>query len=322
MSRSGPGLLLQDIGKDDPQIAAVRGIIAAISPDILLLTGIDWDFDGQALGALNLTLAEPYPYFYAPRPNNGMESGADLDGNGLLGEARDAQGYGRFPGQGGMALLSRRPILADEARDFTGLLWRDLPGTMIGKADISEDAQAVQRLSSSAHWDVPVEIGVGAQLHILAFAATPPVFDGPEDRNGWRNHDEAAFWLRYLDGDLPEPPPPQPFVLMGDFNLDPVDGEGQRAAFHALLASGHLQDPKPRSAGAALAVDADHMGDAALDTADFDGPGNLRVEYVLPSSDLTVAAAGVVWPPPNAPLADAAATASRQKLVWVDIVLP
>ncbi|OOY29904.1 hypothetical protein BMI90_05005 [Thioclava sp. L04-15] len=322
LSRSGPGLLLQDIEKGDPQVVAVREVIDTVSPDILLLTGIDWDYDGQALDALNRSLATPYPYFYAPRSNSGMQSGADLNGNGVLGEARDAQGYGRFPGQGGMALLSRRPIRADAARDFSDLLWRDLPGTMIGKTGMSDEAQAVQRLSSSAHWDVPVEIGTGAPLHLLAFAATPPVFDGPEDRNGWRNHDEAAFWLRYLDGDLPETPPARTYILLGDANLDPADAEGRRAALQSLLSGGFLQDPAPRSKGAELAADADHKGDPGLDTADFDGPGNLRLDYVLPSSDLKIAAAGVVWPAPDAPLAKAAARASRQKLVWVDIVLP
>ena len=39
-----------------------------------------------------------------------------------------------------------------------------------------------------------------ADLHLLAHHPTPPVFDGPEDRNGRRNHDEAALWTAWLDG--------------------------------------------------------------------------------------------------------------------------
>ncbi len=36
-------------------------------------------------------------------------------------------------------------------------------------------------------------------LHLLASHPTPPAFDGPEDRNGRRNHDEIRFWNDYLD---------------------------------------------------------------------------------------------------------------------------
>ena len=52
------------------------------------------------------------------------------------------------------------------------------------------------------------------------------------------------------------------------------------------------------------------------------GPGNLRVDYVLPSATLAVSGAGVFWPAPGDPAAGVAATASRHRLVWVDIVLP
>lgn len=323
LSRKGPGLLLRDItaGKD-PQIKAVGEILDQAQADMLLLTGIDWDYDGRALAALNATLARPYPYLYAPQPNAGLRSGADLDGNGVLAEARDAQGYGRFQGQGGMALLSRLPIETKSVRDFSTLLWRDLPHSTISNAEMSDRAQAVQRLSSVGHWDVPVALADGQALHLFAFAATPPVFDGPEDRNGWRNHDEAAFWLRYLDGDLAQAAPKPPFVLMGDINIDPQDGEGRRAALHALLSDPRLQDVTPQSLGGKLAADIAHKGDPAQDTADYNGPGNLRVDYVLPSAGLKVTRAGVIWPAPGAALAKAAARASRHKLVWVDILAP
>ena len=256
-----------------------------------------------------------------------MASGLDLDGDGKTGGAGDAQGFGRFSGEGGLALLSRYPIEADAARDFSTFLWRDLPGNLIEGAGLSPEATAVQRLSSTAHWDVPLLVG-SQSLHLFAWAATPPVFDGPEDRNGRRNHDEAAFWLRYLDGDLSMAPPKGPFVLLGDANLDPVDGEGRPEALRALLAHPRLQDPRPASAGAAMAPqtgrNAGHGGEAALDTADWDDAriGNMRVDYVLPSRDLRVLGAGTFWPAPEAPMAGAAATASRHALVWVDISLP
>ena len=74
-----------------------------------------------------------------------------------------------------------------------------------GQGNDPPDLAAVQRLATTGFWDVPVETPSG-QLHLLAWHATPPVFDGPEDRNGRRNHDEAAFWRLLLEGALPMPP--------------------------------------------------------------------------------------------------------------------
>lgn len=321
LSRAGPGLLLRDIeGGKDAQVAAAITVIAAARPDILLLTDFDWDNRGIALDAFAAGLHAvglDYPHRFAPRPNSGMDTGLDIDGNGRAGEPRDAQGYGAFPGQHGMALLSRFPIRAEASRDFSALLWADLPGAMIDGAGLPEAARAVQRLSSTGHWDVAFQLDAAYALRIWAMAATPPIFDGPEDRNGRRNHDESAFWLRYLDGALPQSPGPEPFVLMGDIDLDPERGEGRRDALTALLADPRLRDPHPGSAGGTAAG----QGEA---TADFGGrSGALRTDYILPCAALRVLASGVIWPASGPdPLARAVTAASRHRLVWVDIDAP
>ncbi|MFT3690702.1 endonuclease/exonuclease/phosphatase family protein [Paenirhodobacter sp.] len=286
LTRSGPGLLLRDIeGGRDKQIAAAVQAIDAVHPDVLLLTGFDWDYQGVALAAFAARLGPDYPHRYAPRPNTGMATGLDLDGNGRMGQARDAQGYGRFAGEGGMALLSRLPL--GEARDFSAFLWADLPGAQV--AGQPPEVLKIQRLSTTAHWDVPVLTASGP-LHLLAHAATPPAF---EPRNIARNHDETAFWLRYLDGALPVKPAPGPFVVLGQMNLDPDKGAGDRAALTTLLS--RVRDPLP-----------------GRDTVDYGKPpGALRTDYVLPSPDLTVTGAGI------GPLGG-----SRHHIVWVDISLP
>lgn len=303
-------------------------VIAAARPDVIALQGVDYDLDGAALSALAGALARAgldYPHRFAGPPNSGRRSGLDLDGDGRADGPRDAQGYGRFTGQGGMAVLSRYPIAVEAMRDFTPLLWADLPGATLpeqgGKPFPSAAAQAVQRLSSVAHWDLPVETPQG-RLHLLAFHATAPVFDGPEDRNGLRNRDELRLWPLYLDRAL-GPEPPERFVLLGDANLDPADGEGRHEAIRALLADPRLQDPRPQSSGAQAAADPGHSGDPALDTVDWEGPGNLRVDYVLPAAGLKVQGAGVLWPEPSGSEdrvgAETVARASRHRLVWVDL---
>lgn len=319
LDRRGPGLLVQDLTRgEDPQIAAIARVAAALDADILLLTAVDYDRGQVALGLLADRLAATgveYPHRFAFRPNTGMQTGFDVDGNGRVNDARDAQGYGLFSGQGGMAVLSRLPLDTANARDHSAFLWRDLPGSLSPDAP---DLANVQRLATTGFWDVPALTPAGP-LHLLAWHATPPVFDGPEDRNGKRNHDEAAFWRHYLDGALPIPPPSAPFVLLGDGNLDPADGDGLREGIGALLAHPALQDPHPQ--GSHGRQEPAHQGDPALDTVLYDDLGGLRLDYVLPSAGLTITAAGVLWPAPDDPLTADLATASRHFPVWIDIDL-
>ncbi len=320
LDRAGPGLLVKalDEGKD-PQIAAVLRVLVALNADVILLTSVDYDRGGVALALLADQLRAmglDYPYRFAARPNTGMQTGFDVDANGRLGDARDAQGFGLFSGNAGMAILSRLPVTEGAARDFSDYLWRDLPG---GMADDPPDLAAVQRLATTGFWDVPVETSAGP-LHLLAWHATPPVFDGPEDRNGRRNHDEVAFWSRFLAGNLPMVPPDAPFVLLGDGNLDSADGDGLRDGIAALLALPALQDPAPR--GNHGRTEPAQTGDPALDTVLYGDIGGLRLDLVLPSAGLTVSASGILWPPATDPLMPDLTAASRHFPVWIDITLP
>ncbi len=329
LTREGPGLLARDIlSGTDPQVAAAIAVIGRADPDVLLLTGFDWDLDGVALAAFRAALAEAgsnYAHAYAPRPNTGLDSGFDLDGDGNLIGRSDRIGYGAYPGQGGMAILSRLPVDAGAARNFSSFLWRDLPGNRLANANLPAAVADVLPLSTTAHWDVPVLTAGGERVHLLAWLASPPVFR-PEAMNRARNHDETAFWLRYLDGALPAPPPEVPFVILGISNTDPDAGDGDPGAMTALLADPRLADPRPASAGGLAAAVEGAAGDPALDTADWAANpnvgDNLRVDYVLPSADLTVTGSGVLWPAPSDPLAATVAAASPHRLVWVDVSLP
>jgi hypothetical protein len=162
------------------------------------------------------------------------------------------------------------------------------------------------------------------------------VFDGTEDYNGRRNADEIRFWSDYLNnasyiyddrqqtGGLK---PDTLFVLGGAFNLDPVDGEGLKESIINLLQNKNLQDVKPSSSTAKTAsekqggINDTHKGDSALDTVDWwdegkNPPGNLRVDYLLPSITLSVVNSGVYWPTVDL---DYDKTRPSHKIVWMDI---
>lgn len=297
LSRKGPGLLVRDLMRDkDKQIKAVVDRIVRLQPDVLALQSVDYDYDGIAAGLLKDELTKaghPMPHHFLAAPNTGVPTGFDLDRNDRLGEARDAQGYGQFRGQGGMVLLSRYPLI--ETQDFSALIWAEQPDAQLPDGYFSQLEADMLRLHSVGAWDVTVDTPSGA-LHVLISKAGPPVFDGPENRNGLRNADEIAFWTSYIETLS------KPFVILAGLNNDPVQGEGLKPALLDLLESDAVADPKPAS---------EAFGTATVNW-DF---GKLRVDYVLPSSALGVHASGVDWlaTEPDATYG------SRHRPVWVDV---
>lgn len=316
LARKGPGLLLRDILKGkDPQINAVIDVITHNNPDILVLTGFDFDLGQVALQAFAKVLNDggsTYPHVFSLKPNTGEPTGLDLDQNGKLGEPRDMQGYGRFAGQSGMAVLSKFPILTDRVQDFSDMLWIDLPGHKLpqldGVAFYPPTVTDVLKLAETGHWVVPVQPLAGPPIDLLMFAATTPVFDGPEDRNGTRNADQMRFWIQYLDGRMFNRDISRPVVLIGKANVDPNAGAGLRYVMNDLLNHPAVQDPLPSRPTVAFRPPPN-------------GPGDLRVDYVLPDARFTVRDAGVDWPGSNDPRLPDIQTASRHRLVWTDLVL-
>ncbi|MEJ6393712.1 endonuclease/exonuclease/phosphatase family protein [Gymnodinialimonas sp. 2305UL16-5] len=351
MNRETQGGLAEALAADDPQIAAVVEVIEHVEPDILLINEFDYDPEAAATFA-ETHLGGAYPHHFIAPSNTGLASGVDLNGDGEIGTegpayANDAFGFGLFEGQYGMLVLSRYPIDTEAVRTFQTFLWADMPEARLpvnedGSSFYSDAAREVFRLSSKSHWDVPIETPDGV-LHLLASHPTPPVFDGPEDRNGTRNADEIRFWADYIEnagyiyddtggtGGLPEG---TPFVIAGDLNADPLDGDSTDSAAQQLLDMSQINDTAPpESEGGTEAAEQSgandtHLGNPAFDTADFgdnadeNQPGNLRVDYVLPSENLGVVEAGVYWPLVGEPGWDAAERASDHRLVWIDITLP
>ena len=263
LNRNAAGQLIVDLSTpDNAQAADVAEIIQRVRPDVVLINEFDYDADGTALRLFQENYlsvprngAEPivYPYRFAAESNTGLPSGLDFDNNGSVGGPGDAFGFGAYPGQYGMAVYSRHPIDAAHLRTFQRFLWKDMPGALLpdnpatpAPADWSSPEElSVFRLSSKSHWDVPIVIG-GKVVHFLVSHPTPPVFDGPEDRNGTRNFDEIRFWADYItpgrggyiyddagrSGGLK---PGELFVIAGDQNADPFDGDSLPGAIQQLL---------------------------------------------------------------------------------------
>ena len=357
MYRRAQGELITNLAKpDDAQVRAVAAIIKSVDPDILLINEFDYDKNGRALELFQVNyLDNKYAYSYVAPSNTGLASGADLDNNGKIvsepgavGYGNDAFGFGNFEGQYGFAIVSKFPIETNSIRSFQNFRWQDMPNNFMPKDWYSVDAQNVFRLSSKNHVDVPIIVG-DATIHILAAHPTPPTFDGSEDRNGKRNHDEIRLFADYispnkstyltddngkkggLDADAQ-------FVILGDMNADPNDGDSYNNAIQQFLKHKRVAPINPSSSGAVAAADIaggandEHKSPHAYDTADFrdineDGTnavGNLRLDYVLPSRNMNIVKSGVYWPAkdengydlvgPGYPV-----VSSDHRMVWVDV---
>ncbi|MFG1926986.1 endonuclease/exonuclease/phosphatase family protein [Cryptosporangium sp. NPDC048952] len=372
LNRPTEGLLREHLAAPDVddvyrrQAHNVAEVIQRAHPDVVLINEFDYDPEAARLFAENFLAksqngapAQRYPYRYVAPSNTGISSGFDLNNNGVTDTTPgdqaygdDSWGFGQFPGQYGMVVYSKFPIDYSAVRTFQLFTWKDMPGNAIPTDFYSPEEQAALRLSSKSHWDVPVKVG-RKTVHFLVSHPTPPTFDGPEDRNGRRNHDEIRFWADYVTpkkasyiyddkGHHGGLKPGQNFVIAGDENADPNDGDSYQNAArqlteHPLINTGTF----PSSAGAVEAskvqggANATHTSDPRFDTADFadTAPGNLHADYVLPNKGTKIVRSGVFWPGKADPLSrltgvfDPAWSAvngfptSDHRLVWADLGL-
>ena len=353
LNRFAEGDLTRDLSTgENVQAQNVAETIQRTDADVILINEFDYaeanvDLFRDNYLEVGQRGADPvdYPYAYIAPSNTGIPSGHDLNDDGTVGGPDDAFGFGDFPGQYGMVVYSRYPIDTEAVRTFQTFRWTDMPGNLIPTDFYDADEQGILRLSSKSHWDVPIQVG-DKTVHLLAAHPTPPTFDGPEDRNGRRNHDEIRFWADYVrpgqasryiyddEGVRGGLEPGARFVIAGDYNADPLDGDSLDGAINQLLEHPRVNTRvTPSSEGgveqAALqgGINDEHIADPAFDTADFaEPPGNIRVDYVLPSTHLKIEDAGVFWPTSDDPLFRLVGTypfpTSDHRLVWVDVKLP
>lgn len=340
--------LLRALQNNHQQIKNIAEIIQHIQPDIILLN----EFDNQAnantssLAEINIFIKQylnvsqngqpiiNFPYVYQGPVNTGVNSGLDYDGNGIEGELpADGYGYGHFPGHYGMVLLSKYPIDVERIRTFQNFKWSDMPGALkpinptTKKAFFTEEVWSKLRLSSKSHWDIPIIIN-GSNIHILASHPTPPVFDGPENRNGKRNHDEIRFWGDYISsnkshyiyddngikGGLANN---QSFIILGDLNASLFDGDAIVSGIASLLHHDKIQDPQP------VSMAAKKHSPTNLQAQYHTALWRMRADYVLASKQgLNIINSGVFWPlktDKNFNLVKDRRASSDHRLVWAEL---
>lgn len=327
-----------------PQIHNVAEIIQLTRPDIILLNEFDY-IDNPKYGvrafidnylAKSHNGSDPidYPYVFYAQSNTGLPTTFDLNNDDKAERfGADAYGFGMYAGHYGMVLLSRYPIVNQDIRTFQRFLWSDMPNALkpidpaTGQPFYSELEWANMRLSSKSHWDIPVNIN-GEIIHVLASHPTPPVFDGPEDRNGKRNHDEIRLWSDYItpqQGDYIYDDrgvygglvADAKFVVMGDQNATTIGGNAIAAAIAGLLNSPMVNQTQiPASAGAK--ANKPNVEGAEYHTSSW----GARVDYVIPSKQLVIKDTGVFWPTQDDELfrlVKDRASSSDHRLVWVKV---
>lgn len=341
---------LQNSQQNILQIKNVAEIIQRVNPDIILLNEFDRvDNSHKNIRTfLNDYLAHSqngqtsinYPYFYQGAVNTGVKINADIKADEKTNlQPNGTHGFGYFEGHYGMVLLSKYPINEENIRTFQHFKWHDMPNALkpidpkTNQPWYSDKTWQALRLSSKSHWDIPVNIN-GKTIHVLASHPTPPVFDGPEDRNGKRNHDEIRFWVDYINGeqghyiydDLGKKSglaAQQAFVLLGDQNASTINGNAiatkDSQGIYALLNSDKIQDPLPTSLGGKQ-HDTNNKN-AKYYTAHW----GMRPDYVLPSTHgFTLIDSGVYWPEKQQEsyrLIKNRQASSDHRLVWVDVEL-
>ncbi len=326
------------------QIKNIAEIIQRVRPDVILLNEFDYIAEPNkgVQAFVNNYLAQPqadqqpisYPYFYIAPVNTGLPTPFDLDNDGKQSNyGGDAQGFGLYEGQYGMVVLSKYPIKKEQARTLQAFLWKDMPNHMVTidpttrQPWYSEQEWQSLRLSSKSHWDLPIEVN-GKLFHLLAMHPTPPVFDGEEDRNGNRNHDEIRLMADYIDpkrsqyiyddngvkGGLKND---TRFIIVGDLNAADKGDKHRPDVIEQLL-----DNPKvcsnftPKSRGGS-----EHSKES--ERRSYTAHWGARVDYVLPSKfGFRVLSSGVFWPSKEDELfrlVESRHASSDHRLVWVDV---
>lgn len=335
--------LSKALASNHQQIRNIAEIIQRVRPDVILLNEFDYIDADKGINVFrknylqvsqNKQVAIDYPYYFIAPVNTGLPTEFDLDNDGVKGHYKgDAHGFGFFEGHYAMAVLSRYPIDLDKARTLQTFKYKDMPNAQMptdpktGKNWYSAEEWQAIHLSSKSFWDLPIDVK-GKTFHLLASHPTPPVFDGDEDRNGKRNHDEVRLVADYINnanyiyddkGQKGGLKAKSRFVIVGDLNAAPEGGKARPNTTDQILKNPLVNTSfTPTSKGAKESYKEDYAKNYTV-------YWQARADYVLPSNyGIEINDGGVFWPTENSELfrlIEDRNASSDHRMVWLDITL-
>jgi hypothetical protein len=257
----------------DEQATAAAEVAARFEPDILCINELQYDISGwPAQGMPGAAPGSPYGGYNVPGADNAKRvaervaaaggpsyehtlltagnSGYYWEGNTLGFDWFILRGWGEYPGRFNTAVLSKYPIVEDQVRIITNFAWEDLPDNKIAQMDSEIGVQVPPGfpLFEKSLNVVPVQVGADV-VHLVLLHPVSPAFD---PINPYRNYDELRALRLFLDGQLPGVEPlavGAKFIVVGDLNADPDDGDSLPGAIQQVLEQPDLLAVFPEGAG-------------------------------------------------------------------------
>jgi hypothetical protein len=338
----------------DEQATAAAAVLARFAPDIVSINELQFDMQGypsavspgapantphggfNVAGAENARrLADRVAAAGGPTYSDTLltvgNSGYYWEGDTLGLDWYILRGWGEFPGRFNTAVLSRFPILVDEVRVISDIAWEDIPDNKIAqmKAEIGLDVPPGFPVFEKSLNIVPVQVGA-SKLYLVLLHPVTPAYD---PINPYRNHDELRALRLFLDGELAgvEPlPAGAKFMIIGDLNADPDDGDRLPGAIAQVLSHPDVVNHFPAGSGTKgnNGQFNSYLGGCGLDdgsvvedpTARF----QLQLDYLLPSQSIGEPSDSLLFFPDYQTARedfDLACRASDHRFLYVDVEL-
>lgn len=297
LTADAPGKLNENLmGASNLQAGHVADSIAQSNADVVVLT--DMDADQGALDTfrdqyLNNTEDDrpdvDYQYSYLAVGSKGLQSGADLNADGVIGGAQDAWGQGEFEEQGSVVVLSKYPVDEDQITAVSKLKWQDVANDQLHHTKLDGVLAASIPVMSTGLWDIPIEYR-GQRVHVVATQTEPEGQD--QDLAAARQSDELKVVSDYLagkdyvhidEGRQAKGVGDEKFVIAGALNRQETGGESRIKPFlkslgreDALNESGSylVPDTSWQVVGQGLIEQSEPPLDEAIPTI-IDEPGSL-----------------------------------------------
>ena len=264
LNRNAAGQLVADLSTpDNAQAETVAEIIQRVRPDVLLINEFDFDPGGRLRRCSRTTTCRcpttaptpiNYPYRYVAPSNTGIPSGFDLNNNGVVGGPDDAFGFGLFPGQFGMAVYSMYPIDLERGPHVPDVPLEGHAGRAAARRPGTAGAGGLVLAGRARRLPALLEEPLGPadpdRREDRALPRQPPDAAGLRRPRGPQRHPQprrdpvlgrlhhARPTARYIyddEGDGGGLEPGARFVIAGDQNSDPLDGDSIPGSIQQLL---------------------------------------------------------------------------------------